>query len=163
MKWKEKIQMWLKGEYQKYPSSIKKSFYYETTPITIKMDTTYQDTYIEDSYLSNMIQDFTPFINQINKSKEKYVFSFYNLSKSAYLIIPIPRKDKIFTTLKDFMDNASKTQQKEFWKQVAKSTIGMLQKHKKVWISTHGTGVPYLHVRIDIKPKYYITEKFKTI
>ncbi len=108
-----------------------------------------------------MKQDSTSFKNQINKSKNKYVTSFYNLSKSAYLIIPIPRKDKIFTTLKDFMDNASKNQQKEFWKQIAKSTIVMLQKYKKVWISTHGTGVPYLHVRIDIKPKYYITEKLK--
>ena len=24
-----------------------------------------------------------------------------------------------------------------------------------------GSGVPYLHVQIDIKPKYYKTEKFK--
>ncbi len=47
MKWKEKIQMWLKGDYQKYPSLIKKSFYCETTPITIKIDTLYKDIYIK--------------------------------------------------------------------------------------------------------------------
>ena len=50
---------------------------------------------------------------------------------------------------------------KSFWKRVALSAIKMLTNHKKVWISTHGMGVPYLHIRIDIKPKYYQTNKYK--
>ncbi len=32
----------------------------------------------------------------------------------------MPRKNKNYATLKDFVDNASKTQQIEFWKKVAK-------------------------------------------
>ena len=34
-------------------------------------------------------------------------------------------------------------------------------KYNKVWISTHGLGVPYLHVRISITPKYYGNSKLK--
>ena len=30
----------------------------------------------------------------------------------------------------------------------------------KYWISTHGSGVPYFHLRISLKPKYYITKSF---
>jgi hypothetical protein len=46
------------------------------------------------------------------------VTSFYNISKDTLLIVPIPKQNKIYTTMKDFIDNASKTQQKEFWKKV---------------------------------------------
>ena len=161
MKWREKIKEWLEGNYQKYPSSINQSFFYETSPITRTMNSKYEDKYIENKYLSKMKEDNSPFKKEIMKSKNKNVTSFFNLSKDAYLIIPIPRKNKIFTTLKDFMDNASKTQQKALWKRVALSIIKMLKNHKKVWISTHGTGVPYLHIRIDVKPKYYQTTKYK--
>jgi hypothetical protein len=71
------------------------------------------------------------------------------------LIIPIPRKNKVFTTLKDFIDNASETQQIEFWKHVAFCIQEMLKIVDKVYVNTHGLGVYYLHVRIDTKPKYY--------
>lgn len=42
-----------------------------------------------------------------------------------------------------------------------RKVLMMLKKHNKVWISTHGTGVPYLHVRIDTTPKYYQINKYK--
>lgn len=159
--WKNKIESWLEGKYQIYPSDIKESFYYETTPITNNMNTNYEENYIQNSYLTNMKQDYSSFEKEINKSNNKYVVSFFNLSKTSYLIVPIPRSNKKFTTLKDFIDNASKIQQKKLWQKVALSTIMMLKKYNKVWISTHGTGVPYLHIRIDIKPKYYQTIIFK--
>ena len=59
------------------------------------------------------------------------------------------------------MDNATDKQQKAFWKKVSNSVTKMLKTHDKVWVSTHGKGVPYLHVRIDTVPKYYLTNKFK--
>ena len=76
-------------------------------------------------------------------------------------IIPYPKQNKKFTTLKHFIDNSTKLQQKRFWKKVSNSIKKMLKIYKKVWVSTHGTGVPYLHIRIDTIPKYYITNKFK--
>lgn len=43
---------------------------------------------------------------------------------------------------------------------VANEALDMLRNHAKIWISTYGLGVPYLHVRIDTRPKYYHTSKF---
>ena len=57
------------------------------------------------------------------------------------------------------MDNATDKQQKEFWKKVVSSIKKMLKTNDKVWVSTHGKGVPYLHIRIDTNPKYYLTKK----
>lgn len=46
MKWKEKIDSWMNGEYQKYPNGITESFYYETSPITNDMNTNILKIYI---------------------------------------------------------------------------------------------------------------------
>ena len=72
----------------------------------------------------------------------------------------MPRAGKNYATLKDFCDNAPIIQQKEFWKLVAKIAKREMKKHKKVWVSSHGLGVPYLHVRICQSPKYYFEKKF---
>jgi len=100
-----------------------------------------------------------PYNQYIKNTKNNYVTSFYSLSKITKLVIPVPRK-KNFTTMKDFIDNASITQQKYFWKRVAKEIKKMLKIYDKVYINTHGLGVYYFHLRIDSKPKYYITTNF---
>ena len=70
----------------------------------------------------------------------------------------MPKNRKSYATLKDFTDNAPKKQQQELWKLVAKEAKKQSKKFGKVWISTHGLGVPYLHVRISSKPKYYFSK-----
>ena len=73
------------------------------------------------------------------------------------LVIPIPRKGKNYVTIKDFVDNAPKKQQKEFWKTVSQTIQEQMKIHDKIWVSVHGLGVAYLHVRISRKPKYYFS------
>ena len=70
----------------------------------------------------------------------------------------MPRQRKSYATLKDFVDNAPMKQQQELWKLVAKEAKKQVKKFGKVWISTHGLGVPYLHVRISNQPKYYFSK-----
>lgn len=77
------------------------------------------------------------------------------------LVVPMPMKNKNYSTLKDFTDNASKKQQKEFWKKVAETTHEFMKKNNKLWISVSGFGVYYTHVRICNQPKYYFSEKLK--
>ena len=161
MKWKDKLVEWKSGNIPDYPNRIKKSFFWETTPVTKSLNTKYKEKYIQSKMLDDMGDDYSSFKSHITKSKNKNVLTFYNLSKTALLVVPKPRKGKEYTTLKQFMDNASTTQQKAFWKKVASSVKKMLKKHDKVWVSTHGTGVPYLHVRIDTDPKYYRTDAFR--
>ena len=61
------------------------------------------------------------------------------------------------------MKNASKVQQEELWKLVAKEAKKMLKKYDNIWISTQGLGVNYLHVRICSFPKYYEKSKLQKL
>ena len=77
------------------------------------------------------------------------------------MIIPIQKKGKNFKTIKYFIYNDSKTQQIEFWRYVSKSIKDVLEKNDKIYVSTHGLGVPYFHLRLDTRPKYYQTQEYK--
>lgn len=161
-KWKDVLDNWSNGNFLTYPSMIKNRFFWETTPIT-NQNSNFQETFIQSKTLNNLQEDWSRFQQQLqNIPKGKYVTSFYNLSGDALLVVPVPvqTKKRNFTTLKDFIDTASITQQKQFWKEVAKQ-IRLLTKNgdKKYWVSVHGLGVPYLHIRICTKPKYYVTKR----
>lgn len=158
MKWCDKLKEW-ETKPLKYPKNIKKRFFYESIYIT-NLNDIYQDIFIESDKFNNLKMDYSSFNEHINKSNNKYVIDFFNLSKKSLLIIPMPKKNKDFTTMKDFIDNASEIQQKKFWEHVSKCIKTMLLKHNKIYVSTHGLNVPYFHLRIDLEPKYYITKKF---
>lgn len=160
MLWKTVLKNWSEGKHPKYPASrIKRRFFYETAPITTSMNTKYDAKWIESEKLQKLKQNYRNFSKYFKKHKD--VVSFINLSKTALLVVPVPRKGKNYTTLKDFMDNASKSQQKMFWKHAASVIRSMLKKYDKLWVSTHGLGVPYLHLRVEVEPKYYKTSSFK--
>jgi hypothetical protein len=162
MLWKTILDNWMNGNILKYPKSIKNRFFYETSAI-INENSIYKQKFIENNALQNITQDFSNFSEYINKSTNKYVTSFINLSGDTLLIIPMPHKNKNFTTLKDFIDNANLTQQQHFWQKVAIEIRKLIiNNNKKFWVSTHGLGVNYLHVRICSQPKYYQTKQFIT-
>jgi hypothetical protein len=50
---------------------------------------------------------------------------------------------------------------KFFWKKVASEIKKYLKDNDKVYISTHGLGVNYFHLRLDKYPKYYQTKEYK--
>ena len=159
MLWKDKLNEWKYGIPLSYPKNIKNNFFYETNVITKNMDSEYKENYIINNSLP-CEQDYSSYQTYITNSKNKYVLSFPNLSGDSILIIPIPRKNKKMTTIKDFIDNASITQQKQFWKYVSIEIEQILNTNDKIYVSTHGLGVPYFHLRLDKIPKYYQTKSF---
>lgn len=92
-------------------------------------------------------------------NKKDAGFIFWNPAHNTKLIIPNYRKGQNFSHLKNFMDNADEEQQSEFWKIVVKAIEEELIKMKPndlLYVSTHGHGIAYLHVRIEYnKPKYF--------
>ena len=170
--WKEKINQWSNGNYQHYAkseqfkySNTNRRFFYETSCCNRELNNIYEEKYIESNDLEiYREQNYESFIKYINSSnnQSKDATVFYNLSKDTLLIIPIPRKNKLYVTIKDFMDNASIDQQTGFWKIVAEQikSIFLETNINNLYISTHGLGVPYFHLRLCIKPKYYHTQKF---
>lgn len=159
--WIDILMDWSLGKSLKYPSHIKKRFFYETSHLNDNFTNIYKSKFIETNEFDNIEnQNYFPFIKQINNSDNKYATSFFNKSKDCLLIIPIPRKNKNFMTIKDFIDNASRNQQSEFWKLTYNKIMLLLKKHDKLYISTHGLGVHYFHLRISLLPKYFITQEF---
>jgi hypothetical protein len=162
MKWSEILSQWDSGNYPKIPSHLKSPYFWRTSVLKSKKDLEYKEEFLEDERLLNAKEDSTPFLEHLNKKKdEKYAISFPNLSGDTTLVIPIPRKIKKFTNLFYFMNKASEIQKRELWKKVALEANKMLKDNDNIWISTHGLGVNYLHVRICNNPKYYENSKLK--
>lgn len=158
MLWSDKIKNWENGtDLVDYPENVQNAFIWETSPITKEMNTEYREIILEHESLDKQIQDYQPFLEHIEDSDNKYVIHFTNLNGTCKLIVPMPRKGKSYANLKFFIDSASLNQKIKFWKKVAKQIRKMLKIHDKVWVSTHGLGVSYLHVRIDTIPKYYVS------
>lgn len=157
--WDQKLKEWEKGQPQTYPSDIEGRFFYETS--ISGPGEPYDEVFIQNSKLDELEQSYDAFSKHIANSKNKYVTNFLSIDGTAMLLIPKPIDDYNYTTMKDFIDNAPEDQRVMFWKLAALIIRKEWAKGKKVYVSTHGLGVPYFHLRIEEKPKYYVTKRFK--
>lgn len=147
--WSDVLENWDKGVLFEYP--CQERFQWNTS--VLKKDAPFHQSFKINLNLP-VKQNFVAFQEYIDKSKNNYVTAFSNLTNDVMLVIPMPRRGKNYATLKDFIDNAPKIQQKEFWKKVASVARKCMKKWGEAWISVHGLGVSYTHVRIDSTPKY---------
>jgi hypothetical protein len=165
MRWSDKLQEWKAGVPQTYPPRMHGRFLYETAPVDRRFNRVFKEKFILSTKLDHFgqKQDFTAFKDNLRQTKNKNVGAWLNLSGDAVLIVPVPKKGKNFATMKDFIDNATLTQQKAFWKRVAAEieTVFKTTTLEKVYLNAHGLGVPYFHLRLDTRPKYYTTAAFK--
>lgn len=118
--------------------------------------------------------------------RDNYSISFSNYGGDAILICPIPHcsynknnnffsapyfkygnegkigDDLDFKNISEFVKNARQNHQRMLWSKVAEELSKSLEQNfAPKWLNTHGTSVPYLHVMINTKPKYYTYEKYK--
>jgi hypothetical protein len=156
MSWEKVLDKWEKGNYPKF-IKMKKSFIWKTSPYF--KNSQYKEECI-DAPLLNILPNYSPFISKFKKNN-KYSVNFANLSGDTILIVPLPQNSKNYSNIYTFNKNASITQKKAFWKKVAIIAKKEQKKHGIIWISTHGYGVSWLHVRISKTPKYYGTSKLK--
>ncbi len=156
--WSDVLNNWSNGIILKYPKQLKGRFLWNTSVLKNNGNIIFKQSFRTDNQLPD-IQNKKSFQVYINNLKNKYVVAFPNLSKDTMLVVPIPVNGKNYVTLRDFIDNSSEIQQKEFWKKVAEVTKEFMKEHGSVWISSHGFGVHYTHVRISTSPKYYFDNK----
>lgn len=90
--------------------------------------------------------------------------SFLNLDRTSTLIAPraIQPSKYMYTHLGQFMRYAPKEEVIDFWQLVLKKYNDSLDGgiNRRVWLSTSGMGVAWLHMRIDNRPKYYTFHAF---
>jgi len=174
-RWIDIIHEWEKGTPFTYPKKYKdtnKKIKWNTSVLTHNGTSIFKQKFAIDKHLPYM-QDYSSFQDKIDdylKEQQKDnihkvkpdVIDFLNKSKDTLLIIPTPVENKNFATIKDFVDNASPEHQQTFWKKVAKILKSNMKDNTQLWVSTHGLGVAYFHLRVSIKPKYYFSEKLKS-
>ena len=97
---------------------------------------------------------------------------FSNLGKDATLVVPMPKiessADNTYAHLYNFMNsNSDREQLHQFWIKVAEqikhNILEKSEKQKQLWVSSCGTGVSWLHVRLDTYPKSYCYEPYKKL
>jgi hypothetical protein len=81
--------------------------------------------------------------------------AFPNLGGDAWLVAPCPGRGSAHSAhLADFTRHADAETQDEFWRLVGQTALARTG-DRPVWLSTCGTGVYWLHARLDTRPKYY--------
>lgn len=110
----------------------------------------------------------------IDKKTPHDSISFQNVGGKSTLIAPMPGSGPTahkYTHLKGFLRSADSASIIGFWKEVGSSSLSTISaleqrqaggeeegkkgKDEKLFLSTHGGGVAYLHARLDRVPKYY--------
>ncbi len=92
--------------------------------------------------------------------------SFNNLGKDAFLIVPCQLDEgspNPYTHLANFIRLGKEQQIRTFLKEVSVQMERLLieRSGRKVWMSTCGLGVFWLHMRLDSSPKYYSYSPYK--
>jgi hypothetical protein len=88
--------------------------------------------------------------------------AFHNLGGDATLVAPrrrnMPEDSRIYSHLASFVRGATPQQISQYWHLVAQTYLDRLNAKSNqisVWLSTSGTGIAWLHMRLDDRPKYY--------
>ncbi len=159
--WNKKLEDFENGIILQYPKNIKTRFYYETSIIKLNSNSPYEERFIQTNSLDNAEYDkdtFSEYFTKENLKINSHAVSFYNKSGDTLLICPTPYKNNKYITIKEFIDLAPKEQQIEFWRFVAANIKEYIKNNGQAYVSTHGNGVSYFHLRICNKPKYYVSD-----
>lgn len=137
------------------------AFFWENKPMTSSnLKEAYECNVINSDFLARTSPDYHTFSPYFNKEEE--VVSFSNLGHDARLIAPCPVNDNQgYAHIGSFIRQAPESQMHQLWKQTAKEMLHQMGDEPR-WLSTSGSGVFWLHIRIDSVPKYYQTQEYKT-
>ncbi len=130
------------------------AYFWEHPPFTrAELSLDYEFVLVNSSQLPRIKANPKPFQGFFNK--KSLIVDFPNLRGDAHLVVPVAlHSDTDYSHLASFLCSAEKKQIDQFWKKVG-HTFKQKINHNPLWLSTHGLGVAWLHVRIDQRPKYY--------
>ncbi|MEE8342286.1 MAG: hypothetical protein V3R51_00655, partial [Gammaproteobacteria bacterium] len=133
------------------------AYFWETPPVT---KNSFQDVFefvlVDSPELGGVTASPSAFQGHFQGARQdRSVVTFANLGKDAFLVAPCPRaSSSVYPHLAAFARGAPMDQQHALWEQVGEAIVARLNE-RKLWVSTAGLGVYWLHVRLDSYPKYY--------
>ena len=137
------------------------AFRWETPPLLQKdRERPFEFVLINSPELPRMA-DPSAFAEHFRGAGNRATVRFSNLGGDAELIVPCPLADQaVYPHLGRFVRAAPQWQIRALWHEVGlamECRIG----DGPVWLSTAGSGVAWLHVRLDERPKYYVHAPYR--
>ena len=139
-------------------------FYWEHPAITADaLDSPYRVAIVSAPNLKAIGYNPKPFSTYFTEADA--IATFFNRRKDALLLAPRPKTVpgglRDYATLARFLRHADEPTAVNFLKKVfATWHTQLTQGSDYIYLSTHGLGVHWLHVRLDQRPKYYHTKIF---
>lgn len=139
------------------------AFFWEHPPLcTATYDDPAQFVLIDGPALVALQPDPRPFERQFTAVGHDDVVSFPNLGGDAVLVAPRPiGSPLVYAHLAAFIRQGPPDQVLNTWQRTARVVRENLNE-QPTWLSTAGLGVPWLHLRLDQRPKYYRFEPFRS-
>ena len=133
------------------------AFFWEMPPI--RRDTTGRDckfVIIRSDALARMAPDPDAFAAKFDDATGS-IATFRNLGGDALLVAPRPiARSASYAHIAAFLRTAPEAQRHDLFVALARAIDGELQQTPaRIWISTSGLGIAWLHIRLDSFPKYY--------
>ncbi len=137
------------------------AFRWETPPITAATAERPFEFVLLDSPDLARTPDPQPFAEHFEDGSKRAVVTFPNLGGNAVMVVPCPDGPaSAYGHLAAFVRQGPEPQRHALWQAVGEAIAGRLDA-RPVWLSTAGAGVPWLHVRLDDRPKYYRHEPYR--
>ena len=158
--WGEKLKQWENGIGLPKPQT--KNFFWITSGYKDD-NSVYQEYYISD--INNDLfkdSDESPFKDEIDANLGKPQIRSFGTRAGTYLIIPKPKTGKNYAHINLYLKNADEDDKKNFFKHIVEEIRYRKENNpgKTYWINTHGSGVSYLHIRMDQDKIKYIPSNF---
>lgn len=138
------------------------ALFWETVPVSRDtVDLPFSMVVLDSPALAKIEPDRRPFPGALVGPAT--VASFANLSGDALLVSPrkIASRD-CYPHLAAFVRTAPSHQVHDLWIAVGAAVQEELEtRPDPVWVSTSGLGVPWLHVRLDRRPKYFLHGRYR--
>jgi hypothetical protein len=178
--WGEVLDLWRSSpefalEFQRtLARSPHAAFHWETPPLSLASRSTavFECVTLPAPHLEGIASDPRVFATHIGGALQGSgrAVSFPNLGGDATLVSPCEDARAVstrdlgaYSQLAQFARHASAEQAVVFWRATAKAVDDLIARGaaaKPIWVSTEGSGVAWLHVRLDARPKYFHWSKY---
>lgn len=139
------------------------AYFWETPPITAAtVDRPFEFVTVSSPVLEELRASPRAFAAHLRPGE---IATFPNLAADAVLVSPgTTGRDASYAQLGSFLREAPDAQIRDLWSTVGEALATGLREHpgRLVWVSTSGLGVPWVHVRLDSRPKYYTYAPYRS-
>lgn len=166
MTWREVLTLWQNDPefgrfYLRLLADVPfEAYFWEHPPFTLgELDKGYEVSFYDSRVLAGKRADSRRFASFFEPDLP--VVSFLNLGGDARLIVPCPQApEDAFTHLARFVRTAPEAQGVALLQLLGKTLLAEAS-DEKIYLSTSGLGVYWLHIRLDERPKYYQSRRYR--